>query len=342
MAEFSGCSGWDGLCLHLGRTFAEPEGLVAVEASLDHRGLPEATLVCLSSGSCAISNYTTDGTQECTYEPWSQESVAEFLVRWAHVSPAVDGPPGSVWVSGLSPFRGVLLAHAAMEAAREGSHICWSVMCTSGDVESHSRDVAIYDDPQMAVEHARAAALHQDAQEPDEDGCDPSYWSVEPRLRRRRLPEVLLPFANGEQVPPLRPVRLRGEHGAYGRDYMVKVPDRGEVAFAGSGSEAASGAFLCGLPSAKPFSEDRSDSRSLVSLISVARKPQSHEVTWGHRPWYSTEILEGHAAASGPDAAGLADDTARILQGAVDRAAAQTAERAATNESETETDEDLR
>lgn len=194
-----------------------------------------------------------------------------------------------------------IFGHTQTIAAERGSRIAWQVTCTSGEWESsHTSVVGVYEDPSLAVAHARAAMLAEEAEEDPEGEFDgPSAWGVEHVVIRSSLPPELIAFASGERVPPERPSRLRTE--AYG--YLVQVPGRGSVEFDNFGCERVSAAFMCALPLAKPTLRQRSDARGDAGLVEVRAEGEGAiSYTFGDA---GSDGLRGVARATGPDAARL-------------------------------------
>lgn len=196
------------------------------------------------------------------------------------------------------------LAAATQMLAEQGARVAWQVTRHTGQWEdSHTSIVAVYEDPALAVAHANAARVAEEAEEdPDGEWDGPSGWGVEHVILRSSLPEHLLPFASGEKVAPVRPRRLRGEH----RQFMVEVPGRGGVSFDGVGCHQVSAAFLCSLPGSKPTSEERCDARG-GSRPADIRVEEGHSISLclNYAGWEDSRVT---VVATGPDAAALLDE----------------------------------
>jgi hypothetical protein len=176
----------------------------------------------------------------------------------------------------------------------------FAVTVSSGEWEDrHERWLAVYDDLTAALDHARAASLAAEAEEPGEDGNwnDGSYRVV-CVSRRRTIPDNLAPWARGERLPPERPSRAQEEGG----DWTVAVPGRGVARFSGDISRGLAAAFMLGLPNARAREHDLRHAEELGCLGSFSETGgNAFEFTWEYGP------MRGRAgvSASGPDAEAL-------------------------------------
>jgi hypothetical protein len=293
---FAGCSSWKDFVARTGYAGTRPPGLVLAVA---HPGEDRVAgeLVWLDGGSARRLFVPREGEPEAGWElPPIEvaESLAQRAVDWR--MGGLDHLPG--WTDPAHPAECLRAAQAI--ASSVGARLDFAATVTYGEWEDrHERWLAVYDDLDAALDHARAAALASDADAPDEDGnCALGTYRVRCVPRRRGIPDALVPWARGERLPPERPTRDEEEGG----DWTVTVPGRGAVTFTGVGSRAFSAAFLAGLPLARICDRDRCHAMDLGPLRSFAEKGGgAFELAWGRGPMRG----EARVSASGADADAL-------------------------------------
>lgn len=309
--SFFGCENWPGFraALDVGVDLPEPANLLFAEIADDG----ERRTACAAWREGDVFTWLSffwhggmgTGTRaECLrLENLDRSGLVERLMR--HCADRVLHDLGlgrRILLNEAPGLSDLQLRHARAVAAEAGEEIGWKVTCTTGEWDDiYTATVAVYRDPALAAAHARAAGLAEEDRIPAEDDHDDAgSWGADWVLLRESLPSVLIPYARGEKVPPVRPARFKNEN----HDRVVTVPARGEVTFEGFGCERVSAAFLMALPLAKPRRDDRYAADGSSRLHEVRAEGEG-AISYGFDDDQDADGMRGVARATGPDAEAL-------------------------------------
>jgi len=168
----------------------------------------------------------------------------------------------------LERVAGVILAD-------QGAQALYGATYTTGEWDdTHTTIVALYPQPEMAIAHARAAAIHEADADAEEHWDGSGTWGVCLEIARHALPAHLQAILDEGRQPRARPCLSMDDTMVW----HVDVPDRGRISFRGQDCTRVAARFFSGLPLAKVTTLIQVESEDLAAMQEVTL--EGGELRW--------------------------------------------------------------